>query len=187
MALTRCPECRKKVSESAETCPHCGYSLNKPGTIIEEKEIIRISPNPLRLYLLVGFLIIDLAFLWWFFKPILAPYIGQFFDWIFITIVIIVIIATLNQIYQIKTIFLILTNKRITGKYKSGLFTSVDIDYPLSAVKKITTTNIFGIGTITIKFHEGFLSTSWIKFIGMKDVKEFKNKFFSISRWKIYD
>ena len=29
MALTRCPECNKKVSDTAETCPHCGYRLKK--------------------------------------------------------------------------------------------------------------------------------------------------------------
>lgn len=27
MALHRCPECRKKISESAEICPHCGFSF----------------------------------------------------------------------------------------------------------------------------------------------------------------
>ncbi len=29
MALIKCPECGKDVSTSAETCPHCGYSLKK--------------------------------------------------------------------------------------------------------------------------------------------------------------
>ncbi|HHF0979901.1 TPA: zinc ribbon domain-containing protein, partial [Haemophilus influenzae] len=24
MSLTRCPECRKKISENAENCPNCG-------------------------------------------------------------------------------------------------------------------------------------------------------------------
>lgn len=27
MALHRCPECRHKISESAESCPHCGFSF----------------------------------------------------------------------------------------------------------------------------------------------------------------
>ena len=30
MALTKCPECQKEVSDTAETCPHCGYRLKKP-------------------------------------------------------------------------------------------------------------------------------------------------------------
>lgn len=28
MALRKCPECRRKISESAEFCPHCGFSFN---------------------------------------------------------------------------------------------------------------------------------------------------------------
>lgn len=27
MALIKCPECQKEVSDTAETCPHCGYRL----------------------------------------------------------------------------------------------------------------------------------------------------------------
>ncbi|MDG2941859.1 zinc ribbon domain-containing protein [Bisgaard Taxon 10/6] len=27
MALRKCPECRRKISESAEFCPHCGFSF----------------------------------------------------------------------------------------------------------------------------------------------------------------
>lgn len=30
MALIKCPECNKEVSDTAETCPHCGYRLKKP-------------------------------------------------------------------------------------------------------------------------------------------------------------
>lgn len=29
MALHRCPECRKKISESVQTCPHCGFSFKE--------------------------------------------------------------------------------------------------------------------------------------------------------------
>ena len=29
MALTRCPECRKKISESAQFCPNCGFSFKE--------------------------------------------------------------------------------------------------------------------------------------------------------------
>lgn len=29
MALHKCPECRKKISESAETCPNCGFSFKE--------------------------------------------------------------------------------------------------------------------------------------------------------------
>ena len=29
MALHRCPECRKKISETAANCPHCGFSFHE--------------------------------------------------------------------------------------------------------------------------------------------------------------
>ena len=29
MALTRCPECRKNISESAQFCPNCGFSFKE--------------------------------------------------------------------------------------------------------------------------------------------------------------
>lgn len=29
MALQRCPECRKKISESAVICPNCGFSFKE--------------------------------------------------------------------------------------------------------------------------------------------------------------
>ena len=38
MALMKCPECGKEVSDQSETCIHCGYSLKK-----ESKEAENIS------------------------------------------------------------------------------------------------------------------------------------------------
>lgn len=29
MALHRCPECRKKISDTAEICVHCGFSFKQ--------------------------------------------------------------------------------------------------------------------------------------------------------------
>ena len=37
MALIKCPECDKKVSDKAESCPHCGYSFKKKIEINNEK------------------------------------------------------------------------------------------------------------------------------------------------------
>ena len=37
MALIKCPECDKKVSDKAESCPHCGYSFKKKIEINDEK------------------------------------------------------------------------------------------------------------------------------------------------------
>ena len=37
MALIKCPECDKKVSDKAESCPHCGYELKKKIEINNER------------------------------------------------------------------------------------------------------------------------------------------------------
>lgn len=30
MALIKCPECQKEISDSAKTCPNCGYAISSP-------------------------------------------------------------------------------------------------------------------------------------------------------------
>ena len=37
MALIKCPECGKQISDKAESCPNCGYRIES--TIEEKKEI----------------------------------------------------------------------------------------------------------------------------------------------------
>ncbi|MBF0751855.1 MULTISPECIES: zinc ribbon domain-containing protein [unclassified Pasteurella] len=39
MALTRCPECRKKISEYAETCPNCGFSFKQEDLEIYKQKL----------------------------------------------------------------------------------------------------------------------------------------------------
>ncbi|OOF63585.1 membrane protein [Rodentibacter pneumotropicus] len=39
MALTRCPECRKKASEYAETCPNCGFSFKQEDLEIYKQKL----------------------------------------------------------------------------------------------------------------------------------------------------
>ena len=35
MALIKCPECKKKISDTCKTCPHCGYTLDE-GEVIQQ-------------------------------------------------------------------------------------------------------------------------------------------------------
>ena len=48
--LHRCPECRKKISESAESCPNCGFSF-KPENLevykqkLEERRLQNVEIN----------------------------------------------------------------------------------------------------------------------------------------------
>ncbi|HHF4079565.1 TPA: zinc ribbon domain-containing protein [Haemophilus influenzae] len=45
MSLTRCPECRKKISENAENCPNCGFSFKQ-----KDLEIYKQRLEALRLH-----------------------------------------------------------------------------------------------------------------------------------------
>ena len=43
MALIQCPECRKEMSDTLNSCPHCGYVFNKKNSrTIKKKYIISI-------------------------------------------------------------------------------------------------------------------------------------------------
>lgn len=75
MALYRCPECRKKISEHAEICVHCGFSF-KPNDLAlfkqkmaqrqrENAEINRKSVKLHLLWLLIFCCVIGIAS-WWY-------------------------------------------------------------------------------------------------------------------------
>lgn len=44
MALIKCPECGKKVSEKANACIHCGYPINNVEKEKNYEDIIKYSP-----------------------------------------------------------------------------------------------------------------------------------------------
>lgn len=62
MALIKCPECGKKISDTAVNCPNCGYSLKKETTVKSNMArvgtILNIIGNALPL---VVCLVIDMA------------------------------------------------------------------------------------------------------------------------------
>ncbi|OOH85127.1 hypothetical protein BMT54_11855 [Pasteurellaceae bacterium 15-036681] len=39
MALQRCPECRKKISENAQFCPNCGFSFKEADLEIYKQKL----------------------------------------------------------------------------------------------------------------------------------------------------
>lgn len=39
MALHRCPECRKRISDSVESCPHCGFSFKEADVEIYRQKL----------------------------------------------------------------------------------------------------------------------------------------------------
>ena len=61
MALIFCPECKGKVSEKAESCPHCGYKFSEDETQqikekVQEEEKKKQRSNPVFGVLIVIFL-----------------------------------------------------------------------------------------------------------------------------------
>lgn len=46
MALIKCPECGKEISDKAIACPHCGFPIEKNST--EQKKIITDQPMPIQ-------------------------------------------------------------------------------------------------------------------------------------------
>lgn len=69
MALISCPECTNEISDSAETCPKCGFRLKPPQPNLVPTRYIPVSNGPLKgngsykswstvILLLVGVLIV---------------------------------------------------------------------------------------------------------------------------------
>lgn len=38
MALIKCPECGREISDKAGSCPHCGYPINNGENSTDKKE-----------------------------------------------------------------------------------------------------------------------------------------------------
>ncbi|WP_373819677.1 zinc ribbon domain-containing protein [Glaesserella sp.] len=74
MALHRCPECRKRISESAENCPNCGFSFKQADLEIykqkleqrrlQNQEINRKSAKLHLIWLAIFIVVITIAS-WW--------------------------------------------------------------------------------------------------------------------------
>jgi len=47
MALIQCPECKKEISDFAESCPHCGYPIKKimPKTLVSDLKVVAEKSN----------------------------------------------------------------------------------------------------------------------------------------------
>ncbi len=74
MALQRCPECRRKISESAKSCPHCGFSFKEEDLELyrqklEQRRLHNQQLNrqnvKVQLFWLVVFIVVIAGAVWW--------------------------------------------------------------------------------------------------------------------------
>jgi hypothetical protein len=45
MALVKCPECKKEISDKAPACPYCGYTTTAPKTITKQVLVQQKAPT----------------------------------------------------------------------------------------------------------------------------------------------
>ena len=75
MALMQCPECSKEISDNAESCPSCGYTLTKNElTKIRKSDLSEVKKNSAlgTLYIIVGVIVILVGI------PLITVIIGIF-------------------------------------------------------------------------------------------------------------
>lgn len=74
MALQRCPECRHKISDSVESCPHCGFSFRAADLEVykqklEQRRLHNQEMNKqnvkVQLYWLLIFIAVIVLASWW--------------------------------------------------------------------------------------------------------------------------
>ena len=64
MALIKCPECGKEISDQAPACIHCGFPLSKLKTVKEKKEGVVLSRKKVAISTpIIIFLVTNTAFL----------------------------------------------------------------------------------------------------------------------------
>ena len=183
MALIRCPECGREISDKAKSCPHCGYPLPIQPQPIQPQPI---QPQPIHPQAAVSgspnFPNAEKNYL--ICKPSIDAYIGSitlaiigalcFFKlWGLLGIIIIVVAALMAM--SISAMNLSISPNGIQGEI--GMGNKKSISTPLSAVSSVQVDDdVFGrssgYGTITITCAEGVFV-----FKSMKNAEEFKQIF----------
>lgn len=197
MALIKCAECGKEISDKAKTCVNCGCPINvienketkkvekeknKNTTtnekivseiIIDKERLIKIRNLLNALYVVIGIVIYILM-------AISDPYaFSRSSNEAFLALCVFyflpfgIIILLFNIIFK-KTLCnsLILTNKRIKGCV-NNLLSVIEIDFPLNKINSILVTHfIFNINGLSIS--SSIDKTKHLRFI--KNANEFREK-----------
>lgn len=169
MSLIKCKECGEKVSSNASSCPHCGNPIKLDEIYSDiEKNIVTVKTSNIAIIILclfswlVGFCWYTIIF------EITANKIYSIIPLILFIVISLIIIDTLKNTY------ITLTNRRVKGKV-DRLFNSIEIDYPLRQIKKVSTFGVFGISHFVISNGmENF------KIICAINGKKFKQEYFKL-------
>lgn len=163
MALIKCPECGKEISDKAKSCPHCGCPIEaSPDNLKlfprEEKVLLICKPG------IDAYILPVLIILWAIYCLLTVTVLG-----------IILLITAILLILSIKSRMLSISTNGINGE--SGILNKIKLSTPLSAVSSVTVgTDIFGrlagYGTIRITCAQGVYIFRY-----MKNANEFSQIF----------
>ncbi len=71
MAIIKCPECRKPISDKASVCSHCGYTTSSDATDEERERALRIirlkKRNKLQMIVYLSMVVFIAGFLFMYF------------------------------------------------------------------------------------------------------------------------
>lgn len=191
MALIKCSECGKEISDKANTCVNCGCPINNDKVNIEIKkekandekiisEIILDKERLIKIKNLLNTLYVVIGIIIYILMAMVDPYAfsrssgGAFFSLcVFYFLPFGIIILLLNLIFK-KTLSntLVLTNKRIKGCVNT-LLSIIEIDFPLNKINSILVTHfILNINGLSIS--SSIDKTKHLRFI--KNANEFREK-----------
>lgn len=142
MALIKCPECCKEISDKASACPNCGCPIEADESgfawhedRVEEKKIMSIENN--NIFYIVG-IIFAVCLVLMFIAEIISN-VSMFLWVIFFA----ALICYLPLLFAVLGRELYFTNKRIVGKI--GIFFDKRVDVPLDMITGVTVAQgVFG-------------------------------------------
>ena len=159
MALIKCPECGKEISDKASSCPNCGCPIETDDNGVrwhednnEERLIMRIDNNP-TLYVIGVIFLIALVIL-------LAMTLFSDLPWFLWGIYIVLAISYIPLILSFAGRDLYFTNKRLVGKV--GIFFDRKMDVPLDMITSVTIDQGLCGDTLTIAAATGEYKYAYI-------------------------
>ena len=180
MTLIKCPECGKKYSDKASSCPQCAC----PTSVIEnedaveekvdidtrsEKEIIRSVNDTVNLF--YELIVCDVFYV---IVTIQVFFLHPVFFWLMFLVNLFCVIYYTSIT---KKEYIVITNKRVYG-VKRGFLTEAQIDFPLSQVSTVTFKSVLGYKSVILESTGG----SKVAFEYVANAEELSNTFANMKK-----